>query len=171
MAGAPGWSSARATVYTTWWSRVPPWSGCGWQTTAKALTGCGPCTSVAGVSMSACRGPAGPSRRVRSACGGRSTRLLRRPRPPAPRGAPAGGRFPQALAEASFADALPERVLDALEQSLALLELGIVLLAVDIARQCAELQVPARGILEALALVGLELAHHPFVDALGEQQH
>src|SRR5256885_12637440 len=47
---------------------------------------------------------------------------------------------------------------------------GIVLLAIGIARQCAELQVPARGILEALALVGLELAHHPFVDALGEQQ-
>ena len=43
--------------------------------------------------------------------------------------------------------------------------------AVGLAGQPAELQVAARRVLEALALEALDLAHHPLVDALGEQQH
>src|SRR5580765_4754417 len=52
---------------------VPPKSGCGWQTTAKAVTGASAPLSGTGVSMSACRAPAGPWIIRRCACGGRRT--------------------------------------------------------------------------------------------------
>src|SRR5437762_12652524 len=74
-----------------------------------------------------------------------------------------GRRLAQALADAYLRHALPECVLDALQQSLALPEARIVLLAIGVAREPPELEVPARGVLEALALVAVELAHHPLV--------
>src|SRR6516162_7687406 len=80
-------------------------------------------------------------------------------------------RFLEALTDTHFADALPQSVLDALQQPLALLELRVVLLAIGSALQPGELQVATRGILEALAFVALDVSHDPFVDALGEQQH
>src|SRR5579864_8963686 len=66
-----------------------------------------------------------------------------------------GGGFLEPIAEAHLGDALPERILDALEQALALLELGVMARLVGCARETAELQVAASGVLEALALVGL----------------
>ena len=80
-------------------------------------------------------------------------------------------RLVQARADPHFLDALAERVLDALEQALALLQLLVVLLRSASLSSVAELEVAARGVLEALALELVELAHDPLVDALGEQQH
>src|SRR5579863_4722627 len=73
MAGTPSCPMARATVYTTLLSSVPPNSGCGWQTTAKAGTLAASPASALGDSTSACRGPAGPAISSRSARGAFST--------------------------------------------------------------------------------------------------
>ena len=83
----------------------------------------------------------------------------------------AGRRIRQPRADAHLGHPLAEGVLDALQQPLAFLELGVALPAVGLARQPAKLQVAARRVLEALALETLDLAHHPLVDALGKQQH
>src|SRR5215472_2810422 len=81
------------------------------------------------------------------------------------------GGFFEALAETHLADTLAEGVLDAFQQPLALLELLVALLAVRVVRETPELEVAARRVLEALALVGLDVSHHPFVDAVRKQQH
>src|SRR6185437_3833005 len=61
-------------------------------------------------------------------------------------------RVLQARCHLHFRDALPERVLHALEQRLALLELLARRLAVGFALESTELEVAARSILEPLAL-------------------
>ncbi len=62
-----------------------------------------------------------------------------------------GWRFTQPRADAHLRDTIPERVLHALEQRLALLERLFLALAIRLAGERAELEVTARDILEALA--------------------
>src|SRR6516162_11473874 len=69
-----------------------------------------------------------------------------------------GGGFFQALAGTHLAHAFPESILDTLQQPLALLEVLIALLAVGLAREGTELEVAAGRVLEALALVVLDLS-------------
>ena len=86
--GAPHSWQARARVCTTLLSMVPPYSGCGWQTTANA---CGACAaSACGASMSACRSARRPRNAQAFACAGRAGVTPRLP-PGRLRGAPAGG--------------------------------------------------------------------------------
>src|SRR5262245_25843723 len=83
---------------------VPPKSGCGWQTTAKAGTVSGSPASVTGVSTSTCSAPAGPSIARRSARGGFSTMRALYARRPPPSGSPAlrGGEPHQEAVQAQY---------------------------------------------------------------------
>ena len=75
------------------------------------------------------------------------------------------GRILEARADAHFGDAFAERILDALEQRLALLELRLDLLLVGRAREATELEIAARRVLELLAFEFLQVVHDPGVDA------
>ena len=68
-------------------------------------------------------------------------------------------------AHAHLGDAVAERILDPLEQRLAFLELRLGLFLVGGAREPAELQIAARGVLEFLAFEVLQVVHDPGVDA------
>src|SRR5690349_2420842 len=66
---------------------------------------------------------------------------------------------------------ITQGILDALQQALALFQRFVALFLLSLVLERSELQIAARGILELLALVLIQLTHDPLIDALGEQQH
>src|SRR6185437_12902597 len=69
------------------------------------------------------------------------------------------GGVGQARAHPHLRDPLADRILDPLEQALALLQLLVMVLAVRLALECPELEIAARGILEALAREAVDVTH------------
>src|SRR3984957_16218933 len=82
----------------------------------------------------------------------------------------AGGRIRQTRADTHRLDSIAHSVFNALQEAFALLQLVLMMFLLFLCLEAAELEIPARGILELLTLEVVDLSHDPLVDALGEQQ-